>query len=54
MIDLKTLSDEELDQHRRDVLSEIERRQALETIPQQIAELKAKYVEGGGDPNQLD
>lgn len=53
-MDLTKLSDEELDQHRRDVLSEIERREALETIPQQITELKAKYVEGGGDPDQLD
>ena len=52
-MDLKTLSDEELDQHRRDVLQEQERRQALETIPDQIAELKAKYVEGGGDPTHL-
>ena len=26
--------------------SEQERREALETIPQQIAELKAKYVDG--------
>ena len=54
MIDLKTLSDEELNQHRRDVLQEQERREALETIPQHIAELKAKYVEGGGDPTNLE
>ena len=53
-MDLKTLSDGELDQHRRDVLAEQERRQALETIPQQIAELKQKYVEGGGDPTNLE
>lgn len=52
-MDLTKLSDEELDQHRRDVLQEQERREALETIPQQIAELKAKYVEGGGDPKEL-
>ena len=53
-MDLKQLSDEELDQHRRDVLAEQERRQALETIPDQIAELKQKYVEGGGDPTNLE
>ena len=53
-MDLTKLSDEELDQHRRDVLSEIERRENLARIPDQIAELKAKYVEGGGDPDQLD
>ena len=54
MIDLKTLSDEELDQHRRDVLQEQERRENLAHIPDQIAELKAKYVEGGGDPTNLE
>lgn len=53
-MDMKTLSDEELDQHRRDVLAEQERREALETIPTQIAELKQKYVEGGGDPKELE
>lgn len=53
MIDMKTLSGEELDQHRRDVLQEQERREALETIPTQIAELKAKYVEGGGNADDL-
>lgn len=53
-MDLTKFSDEELDQHRRDVLAEQERREALETIPQQIAELKAKYVEGGGDPANLE
>ena len=53
-MDLKKLSDEELDQHRRDVLQEQERREALETIPDQIIELKAKYVEGGGDPTNLE
>jgi hypothetical protein len=52
-MDLTKLSDEELNQHRRDVLAEIERRVALETIPEQIAELKTKYLEGGGDPNKL-
>ena len=53
-MDLKTLSGEELDQHRRDVLSEIERRENLERIPDQITELKHKYVELGGDPDNLD
>lgn len=53
-MDFKQLSDEDLDQHRRDVLAEQERREALETIPDQIGELKAKYVEGGGDPDLLD
>jgi len=53
-MDLKTLSDEELDQHRRDVLSEIERRENLERIPEQITELRDKYAELGGDPANLE
>lgn len=53
-MDLKQLSDEELDQHRRDVLQEQERREALETIPDQITELKQKYVEGGGNVDDLN
>jgi len=53
-MDLTQLSDEELDQHRRDVLAEQERRENLERIPDQITELKHKYAELGGDPNQLD
>lgn len=53
-MDLTKLTDEELDQLRRDTLAEQERREALETIPQQIAELKQKYVEGGGDPEDLE
>ena len=53
-MDLKQLSDEELGALRRDVLVEQERRENLERIPTQIAELKAKYVEGGGDPANLE
>lgn len=53
-MDLKQLSDEELDQHRRDVLAEQECREALVTIPTQIRELKDKYVEHGGDPANLN
>lgn len=52
-MDLKTLSDEELDQHRRDVLAEQERRAALEAIPAQIRDLADKYVAGGGNPDDL-
>ena len=53
-MDLKTLSDEELDQHRRDVLAEQERRENLARIPEQIRELKDKYTELGGNPADLD
>ena len=52
-MDLKKLSDEELDQLRRDVLTEQERRENLARIPAQIEELKQKYVEGGGNPKDL-
>lgn len=52
-MDLKQLSDEELDQHRRDVLNEVERRENLARIPDQITELKAKYTELGGNPTHL-
>lgn len=52
-MDLKQLSDEELDQHRRDVLNEIERRENLARIPDQITELLDKYVELGGNMKDL-
>lgn len=52
-MNLQDLTDEELDQHRQAVLAEQERRQALATIPEQIAELAKKYVDGGGDPGNL-
>jgi hypothetical protein len=53
-MDLTKLSDDELDQLRRDVLAEQERRENLARIPHQITELRDKYVELGGDPEQLD
>ena len=40
MTDLRNMSDDELDQHRRDVLKEIERRQKLEAIPAEIDALR--------------
>lgn len=52
-MDITTLTDEELESVRLEVLAEQERRQALATIPAQIQELTAKYVEGGGDPADL-
>lgn len=53
-MDILTLTDEELDQARRDVLAEQERRANLARIPAQIADLREKYVEGGGDPADLE
>ena len=53
-MDLTKLSDEDLDQLRRDTLAEQERRENLARIPDQITELKTKYVELGGNPADLD
>lgn len=52
-MDLKTLTDKELHTLKTDVLKEQERRQAIATIPGQIATLTAQYVAGGGDPADL-
>ena len=53
-MNLRDLTDEQLDQHRQDVLAEQERRRALATIPAQIEELTAKYVAGGGNIEDLN
>lgn len=52
-MDLTTLTDDELEQHRLDVLTEQERRAALATIPEQVADLARTYAAGGGDPDDL-
>lgn len=52
-MDLTALSTEELDQHRSDVLAELERRASLAIIPGQISDLRDKYVTGGGDLGDL-
>lgn len=52
-MDFSTLSEEQLSDHLNAVLAEQERRQSLANIPTQIAELTAKYVAGGGDPDDL-
>lgn len=53
-MNLRNLTDEELDQHRQNVLAEQERRANLASIPGQITELKQKYIDGGGDPKELE
>lgn len=50
---LRTLTDDDLDQLRRDALTEQERRANLAAIPEQVADLAAKYRDGGGDPADL-
>lgn len=52
-MDLHTLTAEELDQARRDVLTEQERRQRLEDAPKQVADLAARFTADGGDPAAL-
>lgn len=52
-MDLTILSDEQLDAKRVDVLCEQERRANLALIPEQIAEMAAKFRDGGGDPDAL-
>ena len=52
-MDLKTLTDEQLEQHRVEVLTEQERRANLAAIPAQIASLAATFTAGGGDPAVL-
>ena len=53
MLDLTTLTDEQLDDHRRAVLIEQERRENLAAIPEQIKELAEKFRDGGGDEDTL-
>lgn len=52
-MDITTLTDEELSAHLNAVITEQERRQALATVPDQIRDLTAKYVDGGGNPDDL-
>ena len=52
-MDYKTLTDEELDEARQDILIEQERRANIEQIPTTIQELANKYTEGGGDREEL-
>ena len=52
-MNLNELSDDELDHLRIEVLIEEERRQSRDQIPSQIAELTARFIEAGGDPNDL-
>lgn len=52
-MDLTTMTDEELDFLRRNVLVEQERRQSVANIPGQIADLREQYLSGGGDPALL-
>ncbi|UNX54072.1 hypothetical protein MF406_14135 [Georgenia sp. TF02-10] len=52
-MDLKALTDDDLNALRVEVLTEQERRADLAGIPQQVADLTARFVAGGGDPADL-
>ena len=52
-MDYKTLTDEQLDEARQDILIEQERRANLSQIPSTIQDLATKYTEGGGDREEL-
>ena len=53
-MDYKSLTDEQLDEARQNILIEQERRANLAQIPATIQELAAKYTEGGGDRQTLE
>lgn len=46
-------TDEKLDEHRRAILTEQERRANLAAIPEQIEQLARVYRDGGGDEQAL-
>ena len=48
-MDIKTLTDDELEQHRVDVLTEQERRARLATAPQQVTQIATAFIADGGD-----
>ena len=54
MTDLRDMTADELDDHRRAVLKEIERRQKLETIPTEIDALRDQYTAAGGNLADLN
>ena len=53
MTDYKSFTDEQLEEARRAILVEQERRSNLEQIPVTIQELSVKYKEGGGSQEEL-
>lgn len=53
MIDLSTLTDEQLDEQRVAILTEQERRQRMSAIPNQIKDLADQYEAGGGSRQEL-
>ena len=52
-MDLRTLTDDELEQHRVDVLTEQERRARLANAPPQISQIATAFIADGGDISTL-
>ena len=53
MLDLTTLADEQLDAHRRAVLTEQERRAKLAQLPDQLADMAREAAAAGCDRDEL-
>ena len=53
MLDLTTLTDEQLDAHRRAVLIEQERRAKLAQLPDQLADMAREAAAAGCDRDEL-
>lgn len=52
-MDLRTLTDEELDDLRRDILTEQERREKVAQLPDQLAAITRDAVAAGCDPDVI-
>lgn len=54
MEDLTALSDAQLEERRKAITAEVDRRLTLAQLPLQMQELRARYQEFGGDPADLE
>lgn len=52
--DLVDYTDDELNELETQVLIELERRRDLANIPAQMQQLRQKFLDGGGDPVDLE
>ena len=53
-MDYTVISDADLELHLNTIINEKERRANVARIPGEIASLKQKFIEGGGDPAVLE
>ena len=52
-MDISNLTDAELDSAHNDILNEKERRERLKNIPGQVLALSTRFVNDGGNPDEL-